>query len=150
MGCGSRGWHRRRQVKSVLSGEQFAAFNTGPVSTVGIRRAVLVQHQTPPANRPVTDAQGATDDDLFVDARRHHEVDCGVHGTTRSGVERTVYVTGVDCGTASLLMTQWDNSVDLEDGWSCIGEGVLLCQPHPVDDVPPTFFSTVHVRGILQ
>lgn len=123
---------------------------SGKVATIGLRRAVLPFLQTPPANRPVTDTQGATSEELHSEYREHHEVDCGTHEKTRSWeYDRRIYVTGVDCSTASLLVTEWETGNELEPGWNCLDDYTLFCQPRAIDDDPAAFFSSAHLRAVV-
>ena len=114
---------------------------------------VRVQHDQPPANRPVTDAGDATTDELDFNARVHHEVDCGSEETTRysSPVEQ-IYDSAVPCYEASLIITEWDNNQDLEPGWACEYDdaGTLLCEKGESvrSGDAPAFFSATHVRAI--
>jgi hypothetical protein len=131
---------------------------TGPDNTVvpagseAIVSAVLLEHDVPPANRPVTDAGGATAADLDWYGTRYHEVDCGLQSTVADdSFEEEILVNAVDCTEAGLIVTEWDNGDALEPGWSCTydAEVTLLCQVAATVDVsdPPTFFEQSHIRA---
>jgi hypothetical protein len=128
---------------------------TGPDNTVvseAIVSAVLLEHDVPPANRPVTDAGGATAADLDWYGTRYHEVDCGLQSTVADdSFEEEILVNAVDCTEAGLIVTEWDNGDALEAGWSCTydAEGTLLCQDAAAVAVsdPPTFFEQPHIRA---
>jgi hypothetical protein len=96
-----------------------------------IARVVLLQHDVPPANRPVTDTGNATSDDLDSPTRVHHEVDCGEDSTTSSGrIREQTFTSGAPCYEATLIVTEWDNNGALEPGWVCsYSDGdTLLCK----------------------
>lgn len=143
------------------SGPQWTAdiAKTGPGYTYvaagseAITAAVLLEHDVPPANRPVTDASGATPSDLDSFGPVHHEVDCGQQSTVASNAfQEEILDNAVDCTEAGLIVTEWDNNDALEPGWSCTYDtnGTLLCQQAPsVDDSnPSTFFEQAHIRAI--
>jgi hypothetical protein len=121
--------------------------------TEAIVSAVLLEHDVPPANRPVTDAGDATAEELDSFGRVHHEVDCGPQSTVaNSSSEEEILVNAVDCTEAGLIVTEWDNNDALESGWSCTYDenGTLLCENAPSVGYsdPPTFFSEEHIRAI--
>jgi hypothetical protein len=146
-----RGLHKSGRLWTAdtarVRGDKYVRSRRQPIAA-----AVLLHHDVPPANRPVTDAGNATADELDSWSRVHHEVDCGVHETTRSGVEERIFISGTSCSEASLIVTEWDNSSDLEPGWACTynDAGTLLCQRS--DSVgyadPPAFFSSPHIRAL--
>jgi hypothetical protein len=121
--------------------------------TEPIVSAVLLQHDEPPANRPVTDAGNATALQLDSFAPVHHEVDCGSEQTVlSSSTEEEILDSGVDCGEAQLIVVEWDNFDALESGWTCSEDAnqTLLCQQAPTVDATdaPAFFSSTHIRAI--
>ncbi|HEX8120072.1 MAG TPA: SGNH/GDSL hydrolase family protein [Solirubrobacteraceae bacterium] len=122
---------------------------------VAVRRVVLLQHDVPPANRPVTDAQDATTDELDAEDRVHHEVDCGTESTTSGGrVSEQTFTSGAPCYESTLVVTEWDNDGALEPGWSCTYSdgGTLLCQKSDrvAADDPPAFFAAPHLRAVRR
>ncbi len=115
--------------------------------------AVLLQHDLPPANRPVTDAGDATTAELDSPTHVHHEVDCGLEFTVANSMsQEEILDSGVDCTEATLIVTEWDNGDALEPGWSCAYDEnqSLLCENGaPVQSAdPPAFFASVHIRAI--
>ena len=121
--------------------------------TEPILSAVLLQHDEPPANRPVTDASGATTSELDSFTRVHHEVDCGAEGTVANrSSEEEILVSEVECVEAKLIVTEWDNGDALEPGWTCTYDAnmTLLCEmAASFDDTDaPAFFSSGHIRAI--
>ena len=132
--------------------------NTGPLWTAdlagggsqAITSAVLLEHQIPPANRPVTDATTATDDELDAVARIHHEVDCGRQQVrVQSAVRQRIYVNAVDCLDATGVVAEFNHHQALDRGWTCATDtrGNLLCLRAPAAGAP-AFFAAAHIRAV--
>jgi hypothetical protein len=146
------GVHKNGQLWTADTARAGANYTYVPSGNQPVRSAVLLQHDVPPANRPVTDAGSATADELDNYSRVHHEVDCGWNETTASGVQEEILTSGAPCYEASLVVTDWDNGDHLEPGWSCTYDDAwtLLCQKSDsvrYDDVP-AFFSSTHIRAL--
>jgi GDSL-like lipase/acylhydrolase family protein len=143
-----RGLHKKGRLwiadVARMTSDRYVGSGTQPIAS-----AIFVQHQVPPANRPVTDAGDATADEFDSVVRRHHEVDCGFDD---SSPVKQIFVSGVPCYEASLIVTEWDTGNELEPGWSCAYDDAetLLCQKSESVDVsnPPAFFSSAHIRAI--
>jgi hypothetical protein len=148
-----RGLHESGRLWTADAAHINPDYTYTPAGNQPIASAVMLQHDVPPANRPVTDAGNATVDEFDSSSRAHHEVDCGQEATTRnaSPVEQ-IFDSGTPCSEASLVVTEWDTGNTLEAGWSCTYDdaGTLLCQQAgSVDDAnAPAFFSSTHIRAI--
>ncbi len=147
-----RGLHKDNPTWTADLATYDAQYNATKSGSVAIKEAVLIRHEIPPANRPVTDAGDATVDELSTNARLHHEVDCGAD-STRVNVswEEQVYSSGAPCYESSLIITEWDNNSDLEPGWSCESSDndSVLCQKDVTLDTTdaPRFFQSTHLRA---
>ena len=130
-----------------------ADYSAVPAGSQPLASAVLLQHDVPPANRPVTDAGNATTGEFDARSRVHHEVDCGSEETTRnrSPVEQ-IFDSGTPCYEASLIVTEWDNGDPLDDGWVCDYDTAftLLCEQASSLNLTdaPALFSSTHIRAI--
>jgi hypothetical protein len=147
-----RGLHESGSLWTADTAHTNSDYKYTPAGNQPIATAVMLQHDVPPANRPVTDAGDATTDELDSSSREHHEVNCGEETTTRnaSPVEQ-IFDSGTPCYEASLIVTEWDNGDALEAGWSCTYSdgGTLLCQQADSVNVnAPGFFSSPHIRAI--
>jgi hypothetical protein len=147
-----RGLHETLPLWSADVGAVGVNQNVTATGNLPIASAVLLLHQVPPANRPVTDAGNATADELDASARMHHEVDCGEEQTVaRSTRSRQIYDSGAPCYDAELIVTEWDNGDALEPGWSCdtTDDLTLLCEKDQDPEVTdaPAFFAAAHIRA---
>lgn len=148
-----RGLRKGRTWRADIVGHD-AQYKYTPAGVMAISRVVLLHHDVPPANRPVSDAGNATPADFDADARVHHEVECGTESSTASGRLEQTFTSGAPCYIATLVVVEWDNGKDLEAGWSCAyAEGdTLLCQKSAsvTTDNPPAFFAATHLRAIRR
>jgi pimeloyl-ACP methyl ester carboxylesterase len=148
-----RGLHETRSVWTADVARPGPNYSYIAVGSDLIVSAVRLEHQVPPANRPVTDAGDATVDELDSLAREHHEVDCGQQQTVaNSSRQEKIFDSETPCYQASLIVTEWDNGDALEPGWSCSYDdnATLLCELADSVDTsnPPAFFASTHIRAI--
>lgn len=149
-----RGLHKGRIWRADIVTHD-AKYTYTSAGVMAIRRVVLLQHDVPPANRPVTDAQNAMPAEFDADGRVHHEVDCGTESTTAGGrIREQTFTSGAPCYEATLVTTEWDNDKQLEAGWSCTSSegGALLCQKSAqvATDDAPAFFTATHLRAVRR
>jgi hypothetical protein len=138
----------RADIATIGSHFTYLARGAEPIAS-----AVLLQHDVPPANPPVTDAGNATASELDAFAPVHHEADCGAEGTVaNSSTQKEILVSQVDCSEATLIVVEWDNSDALEPGWTCSYDEnrTLLCEKGVAFDNTnaPAFFSSPHLRAL--
>ena len=128
-----------------------------PAGSEAVTSVVLLEHQVPPANRPVVDAGNAAVDEFDSPVRVHHELDCGPTQTVADDSARSKSST-VGLLVLTLTSSSPSGTMAVRSNPAGVAATTPLARcsasrnPPSTSRTPPTFFSfrsSARVAGLV-